>query len=136
MRYLILQRQNLISFYCFLVETKDETTTQRNALSFYYYMKLYYTRIQYIGSLAVNFLNRQREPKQMSFCGFFLFVKNFRKYIGAVIVERNIFAPPCLFLKKQPTHFSRMVGNGNKIFTGKGHIQNENILDRHCPRLQ
>jgi hypothetical protein len=44
------------------------------------------------------------------------------QYIGAVITESKIFALPCLL----PINLAGMGGNGNKIFTGKGKVQNEN----------
>jgi hypothetical protein len=38
--------------------------------------------------------------------------------------EKEIFASPCLLSKKSPINFAGLGGNGNKIFTGKPHIQN------------
>jgi hypothetical protein len=46
-----------------------------------------------------------------------------RQYIGAVIIERNIFDTLYLMSKKSPINF---VGNRNKIFTGERHVSNEN----------
>jgi hypothetical protein len=43
--------------------------------------------------------------------------------IGAVIAERNILTPLCLFIMASPIIKAVAGGNGNRLFTEKRHVQ-------------
>ena len=46
--------------------------------------------------------------------------------IGGVITERKIFTPLCLFIQTSPIDFAVASGNGNRLLTGKRHVQISN----------
>jgi hypothetical protein len=48
--------------------------------------------------------------------------------IGAVISERKILTPLCLFIQTSSTGFAVASGNGNRLFAGKLHVQITNKL--------
>jgi hypothetical protein len=48
--------------------------------------------------------------------------------IGAVITERKILTPLCLFIQTSPIDLAVASGNINRLFTGKLHVQITNKL--------
>jgi hypothetical protein len=49
-----------------------------------------------------------------------------RQDIGAVIAERNILSPLCLFVMKSPINYAGTSVKGNRFFTHKLHVQMAN----------
>jgi hypothetical protein len=56
--------------------------------------------------------------------------------IYAVITERNILTPLCLFIQASPIDFAVATGKGNEFFTGKLNVQIAMNFDRHNAGLK
>ncbi len=96
-------------------------------------IRLDWSMRQYIGSLAVNFLNRQRGPKQMSFCGFFFIYKEF----WCSYSWEEYICPALPKVKEIAYKFNLEWGETEiRFLQEKGTFKMKITFDRHCPRLQ